>query len=111
MEEDQLTNMVEQVVDDAMFQHKHTFRMRDYLNSNDFTKKVVTEFLKSGTANNLKCTMDDLDLLIEGGHSDVREAYPNWTKPEARKIRNYLNSIIEDAEQYAVKKSRKTRSK
>ena len=85
--------------------------IRDSLNSNDFTKKVVTEFLKSGTANNLKCTMDDLDLLIEGGHSDVREAYPNWTKPEARKIRNYLNSIIEDAEQYAVKKSRKTRSK
>jgi|TARA_B100001996_G_scaffold382222_1_gene373472 hypothetical protein len=111
MEEDRLIDMVERVVDDAMFKHIHTFRMRDYLEGNDFTKKVVTDFLKSGSANNIKCTCDDLDLLIEGGHSDVREAYPNWNVPEARKFRNYLNSIITDAEQYAVKKSRKTRSK
>ena len=51
--EDQLIDMIEKVVDDAMFRHKHTFRMRSYLELNDFTKKVTTEFLKSGTAVNL----------------------------------------------------------
>ena len=111
MDEDQLTDIVEKVVDDAMFNHKHTFRMRDYLESNNFTKKVVDGFLKSGTAMNLMCTVDDLNLIIEGGHPEMREAYPNWTKPESRKIRNYLLSIIDDAKQYAAKKKRKTSSK
>ena len=85
--------------------------MRSYLELNDFTKKVTTEFLKSGTAVNLLSTIDDLDLLIEGGHPEMREAYTNWTKPESRKIRNYLLSIIDDAKQYAAKKKRKTSSK
>mgnify|MGYP003302745966 FL=1 len=108
--EDQLIDMIEKVVDDAMFQHKHTFRMRSYLEANDFAKKVTTEFLKSGTAANLLSTIEDLDLLIEGGHPEMREAYPNWTKPEARLIRKYLNSIIQDAKDYKGK-SKKRRSK
>jgi len=109
--EDQLIDMIEKVVDDAMFQHKHTFKMRYYLDQNKFTKKTVSEFLGSGTANNVLSTIDDLDLLIEGGHSEMREAYPNWTRPEARVIRKYLNSIIEDARDYQGKKSKKRRSK
>ena len=41
----------------------------------------------------------------------MKEAYPNWTKPEARKIRNYLNSLIDDENEYSDKKSRKSKSK
>tara|TARA_B100000902_G_scaffold280419_1_gene266255 strand:- start:393 stop:731 length:339 start_codon:yes stop_codon:yes gene_type:complete len=109
--EDVLIDIIEKVVDDAMFAHKHTFKMYDYLMHNNLTKRDVVDFLKCGTAKNIRCTLDDLDLLIEGGHSDIREAYPNWTRTEARKIRKYLYTILSDAEQYKDKKSRRVRSK
>ena len=109
--EDVLETIIEKVVDDAMFDHKHTFKMYDYLVDNNLTKHDIQEFQKSGTAQNIRCTLDDLSLLIEGGHSDIKEAYPNWKKSEARKIRKYLKSILSDAEKYKDKKSRRVRSK
>ena len=41
----------------------------------------------------------------------MKEAYPNWTKTEARKIRKYLYKILSDAEQYKENKTRRIRSK
>jgi hypothetical protein len=109
--EDVLIDIVEKVVNDAMFAHKHTFKMYDYLIHNDLTKRDVVDFLECGTAKNIQITLEDLDLLIEGGRSDIKEAYPNWKKSEARKIRKYLKSILSDAEKYKNKKSRRVRSK
>ena len=109
--EDVLIDLVENVVNDAMFAQKHTFKMYDYLTHNQLTKRDVADFLECGTAKNIKITLDDLALIIEGGHSDIKEAYPNWKKSEARKIRKYLKSIISDAEKYRDKKSRRVRSK
>ena len=109
--EDVLIDIVEKVVDDAMFAHKHTFKMYDYLIHNNLTKKEIQEFLTGGTAQNIRCTLDDLDLIIEGGHSYMKEAYPNWTKTEAKKIRKYLYKILSDAEQYKENKTRRIRSK
>ena len=106
-----LETIIEKVVDDAMFDHKHTFKMYDYLVDNNLTKHDIQEFQKSGTAQNIRCTLDDLSLLIEGGHSDIKEAYPNWSKPEARKIREYLNKILSDAKQYEADKGKGRGSK
>jgi len=50
--EDVLIDIVEKVVDDAMFAHKHTFKMYDYLMHNNLTKRDVVDFLKCGTAKN-----------------------------------------------------------
>jgi len=109
--EDVLIDIVEKVVDDAMFAHKHTFKMYDYLVENNLTKRDMIDFIESGTAQNIKCTLEDLDLLIEGGHPEMREAYPNWTRSEARKIREYLNKILNDAENYKQTKGKRTGSK
>ena len=109
--EDVLIDIVEKVVEDAMISHKHTFKMYDYLTHNNLTKKEIQDFLTCGTAKNIRCTLDDLDLIIEGGHSYMKEAYPNWTKTEARKIRKYLYNILNDAEQYKQNKTRRIRSK
>ena len=109
--EDVLIEIIEKVVDDAMFAHKHTFKMYDYLIHNNLTKRDVVDFLQTGTAKNIRITLDDLDLLIEGGHPEMKEAYPNWTRSEARKIRKYLYTILSDAEQYKDQKSRRVRSK
>ena len=109
--EDVLIDIVENAVNDAMFAHKHNFKMYEYLIHNNLTKRDVADFLECGTAKNIKIPLDDLDLIIEGGHSDIKEAYPNWKKSEARKIRKYLKSIISDAEKYRDKKSKRVRSK
>ena len=109
--EDVLIDIIEKVVDDAMFAHKHTFKMYDYLIHTNLTKKEIVAFLETGTASNIRITIEDLDLIIEGGHSFIKEAYPNWTKPEARKIRKYLINILNDAEKYKDNKSRRVRSK
>ena len=96
---------------DCWFCHKHNFKMYEYLIHNNLTKREIVDFLNCGTAKNIRITLDDLDLVIEGGHSFIREAYPNWTKSEARKIRKYLYKILSDAEKYKDKKSRRVRSK
>jgi hypothetical protein len=85
--------------------------MYDYLVENNLTKSDIVDFLNCGTTQNIRITLEDLDLLIEGGHPEMKEAYPNWSKPEARKIRNYLEKIIKDAEQYKKDKGKRKRSR
>ena len=52
----------------------------------------------------------ELDEYIKGGqdndHKQLREAYGHLPKPDARKIRNYLNTILEDASRYEKDKRR-----
>ena len=109
--EDVLIDIVENAVNDAMFAHKHTFKMYDYLVENNLTKSDINDFLNCGTTQNIRITLNDLDLVIEGGHPEMKEAYPNWSKPEARKIRNYLHGILIDAERYKKEKGKRKRSK
>jgi hypothetical protein len=70
------------------------------------TKKVeVDEFIESTTANELSNLVMDLDDYLEGGsdeiHKQLREGYGHIPKPQARKIRNYLYGILEDAWKYS----------
>lgn len=99
-----LYDIVERVIDDAFFHQTYTFSMYDYLKSNKVTKPIVSEFINSATASSLSTTVEDLDLYLEGGnddlHKQIREAYGNLGKPTARKIRDYLYCILEDAWRY-----------
>lgn len=107
-QEEILIDIVEQALDDA-FKNRRTFKMREWLVSNKCTKRTATMFIESGCAANLSSTVEDLNLLIEGGHPDVREAYPNLGKPEARKIKDYLYGILKDAWDYEKEKSTRRR--
>lgn len=102
---DTLLEMVEKVVDDCMFRQKYTFKMYEYLKDNNFKKNEISSFINSSAAANLSQTVEDLDLFIEGGNPFIREAYAGYTKPEARKARDYLYSILEDAWKYEIDKS------
>ena len=81
--EDVLIDIIEKVVNDAMFAHKHTFKMYDYLVENNLTKSEVKDFLKCGTTQNIKITLEDLDLVIEGGHPEMKEACLLYTSDAA----------------------------
>ena len=76
------------------------------------------EFIGSSTAKELTDFIDDLNENIKGGkdgeHQILREAYGHLGKPKARKIRDYFNVILEDAQRYEKERRRgrrKTRTK
>lgn len=94
---------VEKAVDKAFSGH-FILSFYDYLKSKDAKKIEVEEFLKSQTVDNIHSTILDLDEYLEGGadnmHKQLREAYGHIPKPQARKIRNYLSNILQDAHRY-----------
>jgi len=96
-------NDVEKAIDFA-FQGKFVLKFYDYLKIRKTKKYEVEEFIESRTASNLNDLVIDLDAYLEGGtdnqHKQLREGYGHIPKPQARKIRNYLSSILEDAWKY-----------
>jgi hypothetical protein len=94
---------VERAIDYA-FNGKFVLKFYDYLKSKGIKKVEVEQFIKSSTASEINSLVKDLDDYLEGGpdemHKQLREAYGHIPKPQARKIRNFLHSIMEDALKY-----------
>ena len=105
---------VEKAIDYA-FGGKFVLKFYDYLKVKGILKREVEEFIESKTALNISEIVSDLDTYLEGGsdnqHKQLREAYGHLSKPEARKIRNYLYGILEDAQKYNHDKRKGRRKK
>jgi hypothetical protein len=105
---------VEKAIDYA-FKGKFVLNFYEYLKVKGVIKKEVEQFIQSRTVENIGEVITDLDTYLEGGsdnqHKQLREAYGHLSKPEARKIRNYLNGILEDAEKYNYEKRKGRRKK
>jgi len=95
---------VEKAIDFA-FEGKFVLNFYEYLKVKGTRKAEVEEFIESKTANELSNLVMDLDEYLEGGsdeiHKQLREGYGHIPKPQARKIRNYLYGILEDAWKYS----------
>ena len=95
---------VEKAIDYA-FEGKFVFKFYDYLKIRGTKRHEVEEFIESNTASEINNLVIDLDDYLEGGadeiHKQLREGYGYISKPEARKIRNYLYGILEDARKYS----------
>ena len=102
-----LVNTVEKSIDYA-FDGKIMLDMYQYLDSIGATKADAREFLDGETAKSINLMVYDLEDYLEGGkdsiHQQLREAYGYLGKPEARKIKNFLQSIIAGACQYEYDK-------
>jgi len=98
---------VEKAIDLA-FNGQFVLKFYDYLKIRETKRHEVEEFIESPTAANISSVVMDLDEYLEGGadnvHKQLREAYGHIRKPQARKIRNYLYSILEDAWKYSYDK-------
>jgi hypothetical protein len=94
---------VERAIDLAFDGH-FVLKFYDYLKIKDVKRDGVKTFIESQTASNINNIVSDLDTYLEGGadeiHKQFREAYGHIPKPQARKIRNYLYGILEDAWRY-----------
>ena len=103
----QMQDVVEHTIDYA-FKGKFMLNMYEYLKSIKATKRDVEEFINSPTALEINGLILDLEDYIEGGndsiHKQLREAYGHLGKPEARKIRNYLYDLLQDAWKYEQEK-------
>ena len=83
-----------------MTESKFVFKMYPYLQSNQWTRRQTNVFIESTTAANLSFTVLELEDYIKGGDKQLREAYGHLPKPKARKIKEYLYSILDDAWRY-----------
>lgn len=106
--ETELLDLVEKAIDHAFTKDKYLFKMYDYLKLNKFTKAEVEKFIKSPSAANITNAVNDLEEYLEGGsdkhHQLLREAYGHLGKPKARKIKEYLNGLLEDCQVYSAEK-------
>jgi hypothetical protein len=105
---------VEKAIDLA-FEGKYVLKFYDYLKVKNIKKDIVEQFIDSTIVTELNELIDDLNEYLKGGsddeHKQLREAYGFVSKPEARKIKDYLLSILQDAEKYNYDKRRGKRKK
>ena len=94
---------VERAIDYA-FNGQFVLKFYDYLKIRDTKRGEVEEFIVSNTACELNDLVNELEEYLEGGndsnHKILREAYGHIPKPQARKIKNYLSGILQDALKY-----------
>jgi len=101
---DNVYDMIEHAIEYA-FEGKMQLKFYEFLKYRKTTKAEVDSFLLSSTAKELTDEVVELGEYIKGGkdnlHQQLREAYGHIPKPQARKIRNYLYKILEDAWRYS----------
>ena len=97
-------DMLEHAIEYA-FQGKMQLKFYEFLKYRKTTKAEVDAFLRSSTAKELADEVLELEEYIRGGrdnlHQQLREAYGHIPKPQARKIKQFLEGILEDAERYS----------
>ena len=104
------------IVDKALelaFKGDFVLKFYTYLDGQGVKKKQIEEFIESSTADELSQQVLELEGYIKGGDKTLKEAYGHIPKPKARKIKNYLYGILEDAWRYSRDRrgGRKKRSK
>jgi len=96
--------LVEHAIDNA-FEGQMNLKFYDYLKASKVKKQDIDLFIQSTTSEEIIDIMLDLEQYIEGGsdsmHKQLREGYGHIPKPQARKIKNYLQCILDDAKRYS----------
>ena len=97
-------DMIEHAIEYA-FEGKMQLRFYEFLKYRKTTRAEIDAFLRSSTAKELADEVVELGEYIKGGrdsnHQQLREAYGHIPKPKARKIMNYLGTILDDAVRYS----------
>ena len=97
--------IIEQSIDDAFTAFRFRLNLYDYFKVIKATRKDADDFIISSTSKEIKDLVTELDEYLKGGqdseHKQLREAYGHIPKPQARKIKQFLEGIIEDAIRYS----------
>ena len=97
-------DLIEHAIDNA-FEGQMNLKFYQYLKDNKIKKHVVDSFIESSTASEISDITLELNEYIIGGqdneHKQLREGYGHISKPQARKIKEYLYGILEDSWRYS----------
>tara|TARA_B100000530_G_C15725888_1_gene395813 strand:- start:274 stop:633 length:360 start_codon:yes stop_codon:yes gene_type:complete len=97
-------DLIEHAIDNA-FEGNMNLKFYEYLKDNKTKKHEVDTFIESTITLEISNLVGDLSEYIEGGndnmHKQLREGYGFIPKPQARKIKNYLQNILDDAMRYS----------
>ena len=96
---EELYTIIDRAIDEAMLNGRFLFNMKTYLTSAKWTRKQVGELIESSSMDELTQVVDELSQYI-ARDKYMSEAYDNVPKPQARKIRKYFQSLIDDAKEY-----------
>ena len=96
----ELYTIIDRAIDEAMLNNRFMFKMYDYLRLGKWTRRDTNEFIESASAAQLSNLVEELDAYIKGGDKQLREAYGHIPKPKARKIKDYLYAMLDDAWTY-----------
>lgn len=105
---------IEKAVDYAFSENKFTINTFAYLKVKNLRRIDAQAILRSSTVKHIQETIKDLDIYLQGGQEDstvyVRQAYGYLSKPDARKIRNYLDDVIEGVKKFIKDKNAKKKN-
>ena len=97
-------DLVEHAIDNA-FEGQMNLKFYNYLKDSKTKKHEIDSFIESATASELSDLVVELEEYIKGGadseHKQLREGYGHIPKPQARKIKDYLYGILNDAWRYS----------
>ena len=100
-------DLIEHAIDNA-FGGQMNLKFYNYLKDNKIKKHEIDAFIESTTAWEISEITMDLDEYIKGGadneHKQLREGYGHIPKPQARKIKTYLQGILDDAKRYSYER-------
>ena len=96
---EELYTIIDRAIDEAMLNGRFLFNMKTYLTAGKWTRKQVGELIDSSSMDELTQVVDELSQYI-ARDKYMSEAYDNVPKPQARKIRKYFQSLIDDAKDY-----------
>lgn len=100
--------IINSAIDTAFTQEKYQLNFYEYLQGENFKKDQITSFINSSLGVAIVHQIEELELYLNGGDqaSFVRESYGWMGKPRARKAKEYLEKIMEDASKYEQSKRR-----
>ena len=97
-------DLIEHAIDNA-FDGQMNLKFYDYLKASKVKKQDVDAFIESSTSKEINDLNSELEQYLEGGsdnmHKQLREGYGHIPKPQARKIKTYLQGILDDAKRYS----------
>lgn len=103
--DEEVYDLIEHAIDLAFFKGNLQLKFYEFLKYRKTKKVEADEFLASSTADELRNIISELTEYIKGGsdgeHKTLREGYGHIPKPQARKIKNYLDGILDDARRYS----------
>jgi len=99
-------DIINLAIDDAFVHEKYQLNFFEYLEHQKTKRKEVISFLESSLCVAIHHQLEELNLYLNGGDRSiyVRESYDWMGKPRVKRIKEYLETILNDAKRYEQSK-------